>query len=118
MALVGREQAEDENGRDEHNHNAADDGFLRQVEVDGWFLLRLAGLRVVARFAGAARLRGALGFLLLREPVPPRVVLVRASALRGAVFLDELVEVVFLLAIAQMFLWHYNMEKDMRQVVW
>ncbi|MBP7590172.1 MAG: hypothetical protein KBA85_01105 [Chloroflexi bacterium] len=82
------------------------------------FLLRLAGLRVVARFAGAVRLRGALGFLLLRELVPPRVVLARASALRGAVFLEELVEVVFLFAIAQMFLWHYNMEKDMRQVVW
>ncbi|MBK8934089.1 MAG: hypothetical protein IPM76_17615 [Chloroflexi bacterium] len=69
---------------------------MRQVEVDGWFFTAAGGF---AR-GGAFCLRGAFtrgGFLLLREPVPPRCCLARASALRGAVFWDELVEVVFLL---------------------
>jgi hypothetical protein len=72
------------------------------------FLLRLAVLRVPEE--------GLL--LLLRELVPPRVVLLRALACWLPFLLEEVVEVVFLFAIAQMFLWHYNMEPGIRQVVW
>jgi len=84
----------------------------------GKFRLMRGVLRLfVLRDLLVVGLRGVLD-LRLPELVPPRVVLLRAAALRWLFLPEELVEVVFLFAIAQMFLWHYNMEKDMRQVVW
>ncbi|MBK6711503.1 MAG: hypothetical protein IPG51_14385 [Chloroflexi bacterium] len=85
---LGESRLRTRTASDEYNHNAADDGLLRQVDgLMVGFLLRLAGLRAVACLTGAARLRGALVFLLSVLKPARRALFWRGrQLLRGASF--------------------------------